>query len=122
PRSPASTARPLEAEIPPMPPRQQVFAPEGARHGVAEALPPGTRFGRWRVVAVHPVKLGAIPVVLETRTGQRFQVDVLQRDRHVLARRGIAETRHFALYLANVGRGNTPTPEEHGLGLIWLAA
>ncbi len=122
PTPPSPAARPAAAEIPPMPPRQQRFASEGARHGLADALPPGTRFGRWRVVAVHSVKLGAIPVVLETLAGERFQVDVLQRDRHVLAKRGIAETKHFALYLANVGRGNTPTPEEHGLGLMWLAA
>ena len=35
---------------------------------------------------------------------------------------GDGETRRYALYLANLGRGMKPTREEHGLGLIWLAA
>ena len=95
---------------------------EGARHALQEALPEGLRFGRWRVVSVLPVKLGAVPVILETRHGVRFQVDILRRDRGQGARRGIAETRRYALYLANLGRGMKPTREEHGLGLIWLAA
>ncbi len=95
---------------------------EGARHALQEALPEGLRFGRWRIVSVLPVKLGAVPVILETRRGVRFQVDVLRRDRGQGAKRGIAETRRYALYLANLGRGMKPTREEHGLGLIWLAA
>lgn len=95
---------------------------EGAPHALQEALPEGTRFGRWRIAAVLPVKLGAVPVLLETRHGVRFQVDILQRDRRQGAKRGIAETRRYALYLANLGRGMKPTREEHGLGLIWLAA
>lgn len=89
---------------------------------LADALPEGMRFGRWRIVAVHPVKFGAVPVVLETRTGERFQVDVLARDRRPGAKRGVAVTRHYALHLSNVGRGAKPTREEHGLGVIWLAA
>ncbi len=95
---------------------------EGARHALQEALPEGLRFGRWRIVSVLPVKLGAVPVILETRRGVRFQVDILRRDRGQGAKRGIAETRRYALYLANLGRGMKPTREEHGLGLIWLAA
>lgn len=95
---------------------------EGARHVLQEVLPEGLRFGRWRIAAVLPVKLGAVPVILETRHGVRFQVDLLRRDRRQGAKRGIAETRHYALYLANLGRGMKPTREEHGLGLIWLAA
>lgn len=97
-------------------------AEEGARHALQEALPEGLRFGRWRIVSVLPVKLGAVPVVLETRHGVQFQVDILRRDRGQGAKRGIAETRRYALYLANLGRGMKPTREEHGLGLIWLAA
>jgi len=97
-------------------------AEEGARHALQEALPEGLRFGRWRIVSVLPVKLGAVPVILETRRGVRFQVDILRRDRGQGAKRGIAETRRYALYLANLGRGMKPTREEHGLGLIWLAA
>lgn len=87
-----------------------------------EELPEGTTFGRWRVVSVHPVRCGAVPVVVETRSGERFQVDILSRDRRQGARRGIAQTHNYALYLSNTGRGAKPTPEEHGLGVIWLAA
>ncbi len=85
-------------------------------------LPVGLRFGRWRIVEVHPINLGGVPVILEGRSGARFQVDILARDRRLGARRGIAQTRHYALYLANLGRGAKPTREEHGLGVIWLAA
>lgn len=96
--------------------------PEGASHELQQLLPEGLRFGRWRVVAVRPVKMGAVPVVVECRNGRRFQVDVVRRDGHLLGRRGIAETRHYALFLSNVGGGDTPTPEEQGLGVLWLAA
>lgn len=97
-------------------------AGEGAPHDLQRMLPRGLRFGRWRVVEVLPVRLGAVPVILETRRGERFQVDVLRRDGRGHAKRGIAETRHYALYLANTGRGARPTPEDFGLGLMWLAA
>jgi len=73
---------------------------DGEEHALHELLPRGLRFGRWRVVAVHPVKHGAVPVVVETQSGRRFQID----------------------FLANNGRGNTPTVEEQGVGLLWLAA
>ena len=69
-----------------------------------------------------PVKLGAVPVVLESRRGERFQVDILRRDRSVRARRGLAETREYSLFLLNRGRGDTPTQEDHGLAVLWLAA
>ncbi len=97
-------------------------APDGSDHALRELLPEGLRFGRWRVVAVHPVKYGAVPVILATRSGERFQVDILRRDRRHGAKQGVARTRHFALHLANVGRGVTPTREEHGVGILWLAA
>ncbi len=103
-------------------PARAPVARDGEDHALRELLPEGVRFGRWRVVAVHAVKLGAVPVVLEGPQGRRFQVDVLRRDRHPQARRGVAETRHYALFLVNNGRGNTPTAEEDGLGLLWLAA
>jgi hypothetical protein len=98
------------------------IARDGDRHALHECLPEGLRFGRWRVVAVHPVKHGAVPVVLESRRGQRFQVDVLRRDRHPQAKAGVGETRLYALYLVNNGRGSKPTQEEQGVGLLWLAA
>lgn len=98
------------------------IARDGERHALHECLPEGLRFGRWRIVSVHPVKHGAVPVVIESRRGQRFQVDVLRRDRHPQAKVGVGETRLYALYLVNNGRGSKPTSEEQGVGLLWLAA
>jgi hypothetical protein len=95
---------------------------EGAPHGLQELLPEGLCFGRWRVISVLPVKLGAVPVVLESRRGERFQVDVLRRDRSTRARRGLSETRGYSLFLFNRGQGDTPTQEDHGLAVLWLAA
>lgn len=71
---------------------------------------------------MHPVKHGAVPVVIESQRGQRFQVDVLRRDRHPQAKAGVGETRLYALHLVNNGRGSKPTLEEQGMGLLWLAA
>lgn len=85
-------------------------------------MPEGCRFGRWTVVSVLPVKLGAVPVILESRRGERFQVDVLRRDRSARARRGLAETQEYSLFLLNRGHGDTPTQEDHGLAVLWLAA
>lgn len=104
------------------PGRAAPHAADGTPHALQQMLPPGLRFGRWRVVEVLAVKFGAVPVILETRGGSRFQVDVLRRDRQGRAKRGVAETQGYALYLANLGRGMKPTREEHGLGLLWLAA
>lgn len=95
---------------------------DGVAHGLQDLLPEGLRFGRWRVVSVLPVKLGAVPVVLESRQGERFQVDVLRRDRSTRARRGLSETRGYSLFLFNRGQGDTPTQEDHGLAVLWLAA
>lgn len=122
PAFPPLSSAPIASSPPPTSP--SAFSPleDGSPHALQEALPAGLRFGRWRIVSVLPVKLGAVPVILETRHGVRFQVDILRRDRGHGARRGIAETRYYALYLSNLGRGTKPTREEHGLGLIWLAA
>jgi hypothetical protein len=118
---------------PPMTPPQPLSAPsgaptssaradEGVAHTLHELLPEGLRFGRWRVVSVLPVKLGAVPVVFESRRGERFQVDVLRRDRSARARRGLSETQKYSLFLFNRGQGDTPTQEDHGLAVLWLAA
>lgn len=95
---------------------------DGTAHGLQQLLPEGLHFGRWRVVSVLPVKLGAIPILLESRRGEHFQVDVLRRDRSARARRGLAETRAYSLFLLNRGQGDTPTQEDHGLAVLWLAA
>lgn len=85
-------------------------------------LTPGGRLGRWTVESIHQVHLGAIPVVLRTPTGTRFQVDVLRRDTAEGAPQGVANTRGFSVFLANNGRGQSTTSEEQGLGAMALGA
>ena len=116
----APSATPAEAPVGLLP--SASHAADGTPHSLQRMLPPGLRFGRWHVVEVLSVKFGAVPVILEAQGGSRFQVDVLRRDGRGRAKRGVAETRHYSLYLANLGRGMKPTREVHGLGLLWLAA
>lgn len=129
----------LDAAPPPAadPSRATSRAPQGAPGGqgapaeagvpaadpqpLHEVIPPGTRFGRWRVVAVHPVTKGGVPVIVADRRGRQFQVDVLRRELGA-GRPVIASTRHYALHLVNGARGNTATPEDRGLAVMWLAA
>ena len=77
---------------------------------------PGTQV---RVIAVYPVTLGALPVVLETHAGNRYQVDVLARDPS--GPQGVGNTEHFSVYVANSGDGGTSTDETEGLGAMALA-
>jgi hypothetical protein len=83
-------------------------------------LRPGTRFARWTVVAVHPRAGGLLPIELKGADGVPFQVDLARRDPE--GPRPVAETATLALYLSNGGRGDTATVEEHGLGVMALAA
>jgi hypothetical protein len=77
--------------------------------------------GQWIIVAIHPVRFGAIPVVLEDVRGERFQVDVLRRDSRPDAPEGIGNTDTLSIYLSNRGDGGKVTREEHGLGALALA-
>ncbi|MGH1345334.1 MAG: hypothetical protein ACRBN8_27475 [Nannocystales bacterium] len=77
---------------------------------------PGTKV---RVIAVYPVTLGALPVVLETHAGERYQVDVLARDPG--GPQGVGNTEHFSVYVSNRGDGGTSTDETEGLGAMALA-
>ena len=119
------SATPVPSHPPGRPPARVAHpAPlaEGDAHALQDLLPENLAFGRWRVISVLPVKLGGVPVVLESRRGERFQVDILRRDRSARARRGLTETRSYSLFLVNRGQGDTPTREDHGLGVLWLAA
>jgi hypothetical protein len=86
---------------------------------LGDALAAGAILGRWTVVAVHPVHFGAVPVVLATAEGLRYQVDVLARDPNGPA--GVADTDRLSLFVANHGDGRTATEEEQGLGVMALA-
>ncbi len=80
---------------------------------------PGTRVGPCTIVAVHPVTFGAVPFVLETSSGRRYQVDVLARD--PAGPNGVAETTRLSVFVSNGGDGRTGTDEEQGLGAMALA-
>lgn len=82
-----------------------------------EPLSEQRRLGRWYVEAVHEVHLGAVPVVLCTTSGERFQVDVLRKGSVA----GVADSEHYSLFLSNEGNGRSRSSEEHGLGLMALA-
>ncbi len=87
--------------------------------GVWPPLAEGERLGPVTVVAVHPPQFGAVPIVLATDAGTRFQVDVLARDDAGPA--GVAQTEQLALFVANHGDGSTATDEAQGLGVMALA-
>lgn len=98
-------------------PDSNALQPEVA--ALFDGLDPGTHLGRWTLQSVHPVTLGAVPVVMSTSDGHRFQVDVLARDPNGPA--GVANTEHLSLFVQNHGDGSTRTDEEQGLGAMALA-
>lgn len=91
---------------------------------LGESIAAGTSLGRGTLVAVLPVCHGAVPVVMRTPDGERFQVDILRRD--PAGPTGVAETGRLALFIANKGDGATPTSEAqaHAARALaaWLAA
>jgi hypothetical protein len=86
---------------------------------VFAAATPGRHVGPCTIVTVHPVVHGGVPVVLETSSGRRYQVDVLARD--PAGPDGVATTARLSLFVANGGDGSTDTDEEQGLGAMALA-
>jgi len=80
----------------------------------------GHRFGRWTLVHVFDVRDGAIPIVLATADGHRYQVDLLRFD--PAGPRGVADTSLVSLFVSNGGDGGTSTPEEQAQGVTSLAA
>jgi len=95
------------------------LASAGTRGEVApffDGLP--ERLGAWRVVQVHDVHLGGVPVILETESGERFQVDVLRRGQTA----SVCDTESASLFLANRGDGSLATREDQGQGLLALGA
>jgi|GEM_PF-4049889 hypothetical protein len=78
---------------------------------------PGTRVGEANVVAVHGVRHGAVPVVLE-HAGQRFAVEVFREESGGAP--PVVRAAGLALFLVNDGTGHTPTSEAKGLAVIAL--
>jgi len=77
----------------------------------------GQSFRGCRVERVSPAHLGGAAIVLSSPEGS-FQIDILARG----ATPGVAETTHYALFLANRGDGREPTQERHGLALMDVAS
>lgn len=71
-----------------------------------------------RVVRIHPLMLGAIPIVLEYR-GECFQVDVHRRSEDGLS--GVVDLEHVSLFVANDGNGDVLTGKERELATRALA-
>jgi hypothetical protein len=99
---------------------QVEFDAEAARQlAVVEALIPNNlELGGWAIQKVQAPMLGAIPVVMRTPAGESFQIDVLARDPGTP---GIAETKHFSLFVANSGNGSKSTDEWQARGAKVLA-
>jgi hypothetical protein len=100
---------------------QQVeFDAEAARQlAMVEALiPKDLELGNWSIQKVQAPMLGAIPVVMRSPAGESFQVDVLARDSSLP---GIADTKHFSLFVANNGNGSKSTDELQARGAKILA-
>ena len=66
-----------------------------------------------RIVAVHPLRSGALPVVIE-HAGARFQVDVFRKEAGGVA--GVIESDHLSFFVQNAGDGSAATGEARELG------
>jgi len=101
-----------------------VAAPQRAiaQHtGRALGVVPEQSIGRWKIATIYGVHFGAVPVVLEDASGERFQVDVLRRDPDPARPDGVGNTDVLSVYVANRGDGDTATHEEQGLAAMALA-
>lgn len=85
---------------------------------VRALIPEDLDMGAWSLEHVYPPRFGAIAVVLRTPAGKAFQVDVLRRDPAIA---GVAETKHFSLFVANHGDGSMGTDEYQARGTKVLA-
>ena len=81
----------------------------------------GSRFARWTVAAIHPVKDGALSVLIQARDGQEFSLEVFARDASPLAPQPPAAVGALAIHVCNAGDGKLPTAEEQGLAAMTLA-
>ncbi len=101
--------------------RLRMLVPEGERFELlGEAVRAGTRVPYGTIEAVLPVAHGAVPVVLRTREGERFQVDILRRDPR--GPTGVAETTHLSIFIVNHGNGDAPSVADQVHAARGLAA
>lgn len=87
---------------------------------LGEELRAGASLGLGVVEAVLPAHHGAVPVVMRTPAGDRFQVDILRRDPRGPG--GVATTAQFDLFIANRGDGSARTDEAQAHATRALAA
>jgi len=105
--------------------RVPLRVPGGERFELlGETLVAGTSLGHGSIEAVLPRTAGAVPVVMRTPQGERFQVDILRKDPGGPA--GVADTARLSLFVVNRGDGATRTHEAqaHAARALatWLAA
>jgi len=93
--------------------------PDGQVRDLFGDLGAGGALDKWKIEQVHGVYFGAIPVVMSTAGGTKFQVDVLRRD--AAGPDGVGNTDSLSLFVANKGNGADKTDEDQGLGAIALA-
>ncbi|MCB9593117.1 MAG: hypothetical protein H6719_10325 [Sandaracinaceae bacterium] len=72
----------------------------------------------WRLEALYGVRAGAIPLILSTRSGARFGVEVLRSGEAS----PLASAGPLGLYLVNRGDGSQVSDESAGLGVVALAS
>jgi hypothetical protein len=85
-------------------------------------IPADLDVGKWSIEQVHPSRFGAIAVVMRTPEGAAFQVDVLRRDPSAGPNQaGVADTKHFSLFIANSGDGSKTSDEWQARGAKVLA-
>lgn len=101
--------------------RQRIELPGADRFELlGEELRAGMSLGLGIVEAVLPAHHGAVPVVMRTPAGDRFQVDILRRDPRGPG--GVATTAQFDLFIANRGDGSARTDEAQAHATLALAA
>ena len=81
----------------------------------------GAMVGDSQLKSVFIDKFGMGVVILESRDGRSFRVDVCRRDPANATVQPISQTKHCALFLRNSGSGDTPTDESMGLAVMALA-
>lgn len=85
---------------------------------VSALIPADLDVGTWKIERVNAPRLGAIAVVMRTPEGKPFQIDLLRRDDAIA---GVATTKHFSLFIANSGTGESATDEYEARGAKVLA-